>query len=64
MGAPLFLLALLSTQTQEVCKAFLFKSKVYLQKKKTAEAVPDLYFHHNFLHLLYNVLNVLNDSNR
>ena len=53
MGAPLFLLALSSTQTQEVCKAFLFKSKVYLQK--TAEAVPDLYFHHNFLHLLYNV---------
>ena len=32
MGAPLFLLALLSIQTQEVCKAFLFKSKVYLQK--------------------------------
>ena len=62
MGAPLFLLALSSTQTQEVCKAFFFKSKLY-QHKKTAEAVPDLYFHHNFLHLLYNVLKVLIDSN-
>ena len=26
MGAPLFLMALLSTQTQEVCKAFFYKS--------------------------------------
>ena len=46
MGAPLFLLALLSIQTQEVCKAFLCKSKSYLHKKmlKTFQIYSSLLF--------------------
>jgi len=50
MGAPLFLLALLSTQTQEVCNGFSLKKQI-VSTQKNAEDVPDLFIN-NFLHLL------------
>ena len=51
MGAPLFLLALLSTQTQEVCKAFLVK-KQSVSTKKLLTTFQIFIFSSQFLHLL------------
>ena len=61
MGLPFFSWLYYRHKLMEFVKLFSIKAnRIY---KKTAENVPDLYFHHNFLHLLYNVLKVLIDSN-
>ena len=60
MGAPLFLLALLSTQAQGVCKAFFYKKQNAATKKLLK--MFQIYSSQPFT-ILNNVLKVLFDSN-